>query len=423
MAKKVLTVFLLSSCLFFRAQAVLESYLPVLEQQAHTDRDQFIERYFSLGLTQSEICAFLVLSHGIRISVRQLKRILQRLGLRRWGHHTDLGLVISAIEQELEGSGSCIGYRAMWQRLRNGLGMLVSRETVRHALRIIDPEGVSERLRNRLRRRQYRGKGPNFLWHIDGYDKLKPFGFCVHGCIDGFSRRIMWLEVGSTNSDSRVVANYFVGCVRQVGGTATVVRADYGTENVKVAGIQRFFRRDCNDSLSGSKSFMYGKSSSNQRIEAWWGQLRRNCVEWWINHFKDLRDLGLYCDGYVVHVECLKFCYMRLIRDELQRAAIQWNLHRIRPSTNPNSPPGRPNTLYFMPSLVGGQIRDCKYPIVDDDIDVAKEVCCCDPPPDYLDSFSQLASIIMNEHGLHQPDTPEAAKELYIKLLDAIENI
>ena len=114
---------------------------------------------------------------------------------------------------------------------------------------------------------------------------------------------------------------------------------------------------------------------------------------------------------------------MCLIRDELQRAAIQWNLHRIRPSTNPNSPPGRPDTLYFMPSLIGGQMRDCKYPIFDDDIDVAEEVCCCDPPPDYLDSFSQLASIIMNEHGLHQPDAPEAAKELYIKLLDAIENI
>ena len=142
------------------------------------------------------------------------------------------GGVISAIEQELEGGGSCIGYRAMWQRLRNDRGMVVSRETVRHALRIIDPEGVSERLRNRLRRRQYRGKGPNFLWHIDGCDKLKPFGVCIHGCIDGFSWRIMWLEVGSTNSDSRVVANLFVGCVRHVGGTATEVRADYRTENV-----------------------------------------------------------------------------------------------------------------------------------------------------------------------------------------------
>ena len=31
------------------------------------------------------------------------------------------------------------------------------------------------------------------MWHIDGYDKLKPYGFCVHGAIDGFSRRIMWI--------------------------------------------------------------------------------------------------------------------------------------------------------------------------------------------------------------------------------------
>ena len=23
------------------------------------------------------------------------------------------------------------------------------------------------------------------MWHIDGYDKLKPYGFPIHGCIDG----------------------------------------------------------------------------------------------------------------------------------------------------------------------------------------------------------------------------------------------
>lgn len=103
---------------------------------------------------------------------------MQRRGLRRRGNREDLGLVVRTIEEETEGSGSCIGYRAVWQRLRNDHGMVVSRETIRQALRIIDPEGVSQRLRNRLRRRQYRAKGPNYLWHIDGYDKLKPFGFC-----------------------------------------------------------------------------------------------------------------------------------------------------------------------------------------------------------------------------------------------------
>ena len=29
-------------------------------------------------------------------------------------------------------------------------------------------------------------EGPNFIWHIDGYDKMTPFGFTVHGCIDGY---------------------------------------------------------------------------------------------------------------------------------------------------------------------------------------------------------------------------------------------
>ena len=233
----------------------------------------------------------------------------------------------------------------------------------------------------------------------------------------------MRLEVGSTNSNSRVVANYFVGWIRHVGGIAKVVYVLITEQNgLKIAGIQPFFRRDCNDSQSSCKSFMYGKSSSKQRFEAWWGQRRRNCAEWWINQFKYLRDFGLYCDGYVVHVECLKFCYMHLIRDELQKTAFQWNLHHIRPSTNPNFPSGRLDTLYFMPSLTRGQIRDYKYAIVDDDIDVAEEVFCCDLPPDYLDSFSQLATLIMNEHRFHQPETPEAAREIYIKLLDVIEN-
>ena len=54
MGEKVLTVLLLSSRHILRAQAVLERYLPALEQQAHTDRDQLIERYFSLGFTQRD---------------------------------------------------------------------------------------------------------------------------------------------------------------------------------------------------------------------------------------------------------------------------------------------------------------------------------------------------------------------------------
>ena len=69
----------------------------------------------------------------------------------------------------------------------------------------------------------------------------KPFGFCIHARIDGYSRRILWLEVGVTNNDPDVTAAYFLDCIRSVGGVPRILRADNGTENVNLAAIQRFF--------------------------------------------------------------------------------------------------------------------------------------------------------------------------------------
>ena len=111
--------------------------------------------------------------------------------------------------KELPGIGAMIGYGAMWQRLQDDHGLALSREAVRMVLQLIDPEGVDERRRQKLKRRNYSNSGPNHMWHIDGYDKLKPFGFCIHGCIDRYSRIILWLEVGKSNDDPAVVAKCF----------------------------------------------------------------------------------------------------------------------------------------------------------------------------------------------------------------------
>ena len=65
-----------------------------------------------------------------------------------------------------------------------------------------------------------------------------------------------------------------------------------GAENGDVAAMQRFFRRSVEDDFAGEKRFMFGKSASNQRIEASKGHVRTGCAEWWIKFFKDLRNLG-----------------------------------------------------------------------------------------------------------------------------------
>ena len=40
---------------------------------------------------------------------------------------------------------------------------------------------------------KYFSRGPNRAWHIDGFDKLKPYGFPKHGCIDRYSWGILVL--------------------------------------------------------------------------------------------------------------------------------------------------------------------------------------------------------------------------------------
>ena len=80
------------------------------------------------------------------------------------------------------------------------------------------------------------------MWHIDGYDKLKPFGFAIHGAIDGYSRKILWLHIGSSNNNLRVIASYHLDCVSKLNNVIPmIVRSDRGTENVALAGIQQYF--------------------------------------------------------------------------------------------------------------------------------------------------------------------------------------
>ena len=81
-------------------------------------------------------------------------------------------------------------------------------------------------------------KEPDFLWHIDGYDKLKPYGFSIHGCIDRFSRRIIWLQVAPSNKHPSAIASYYYSAVREMQGVPTRIRSDDGTENSIIEPIQ-----------------------------------------------------------------------------------------------------------------------------------------------------------------------------------------
>ena len=188
-------------------------------------------------------------------------------------------------------------------------GLYVRREDVRTIMCFLYPDDMNSRRRKRLTRRTYFAKGPNYIWHVDGYDKIKPYGICISGCIDGYSRKVLWLRAGSTNNDPYVVGGYFVDAVERLGGCPTIVRTDFGTENVCLREIQIMLR----PSDQSPPSFIAGASTMNQRIESWWGMLRRQCTQYWMNLFSSLKDTG-YFDGTFLDKNLIQFCFMDIIQ-------------------------------------------------------------------------------------------------------------
>ncbi len=99
---------------------------------------------------------------------------------------------------------------------------------------------------------------------------------CYSGCIDGYSRRLQWLEVNPSNNDRQCIARYYMECVRHLKGCATYITCDAGTENTTVAALHCYFH-------DSTECHRYVKSTANQRIEAFWCQLRRNRLEFYLD--------------------------------------------------------------------------------------------------------------------------------------------
>ncbi len=150
-----------------------------------------------------------------------------------------------------------------------------------------------------------------------GYDKLKPYGFPIHGAIDGYSRKILWLELTRSNNKPEIPAKYYLDCVREHSGCPMIVRTDCGTENGTMAAIQAYFCQHGDDQFAGPRSHIYGTSPSNQRIQAWWSYYRRGRSSWWIDFFKEMAGTELL--GSEFHLECLWFCFQALLQDDVDK--------------------------------------------------------------------------------------------------------
>lgn len=154
----------------------------------------------------------------------------------------------------------------------------------------------------------------------------------MHGAIDGYSQKILWLELSRCNSKPEMPAKYYLDGVKRNMVCPILLRTDCGTENGVMAAIQCYLRQDGTDEFSGENAHKYGSSPANQRIEGWWSFFRRGRAGWWIDFFKDMAESGVLDIGNTLHMECLWFCFESVLQDELDKVKDHWNSHRIRPS-------------------------------------------------------------------------------------------
>ena len=70
-----------------------------------------------------------------------------------------------------------MGYRQSSEFINIKYNLTVSKEQVRKCLEVVDRESVNERWRKVKRRRIYKNDEPGDVFHIDGNDKFKRWGF------------------------------------------------------------------------------------------------------------------------------------------------------------------------------------------------------------------------------------------------------
>lgn len=313
------------------------------------------------------------------------------------------------IEEIVSGPGSAGGYRSVWHTLQLE-GLRVPRIIVQHLLREIDPEGVSARKAHRLKRRVYSNPGPNYAWHLDGYDKLKPWGFAIHGCIDGFSRRILWLKVARSNNLPENPGRYYVETIAELGGVPVELVTDLGTENGLVASMQCYLREN-ND------AHRYVPSPRNQRIEGWWSFFCKNRTSWWRSYFQDLETQGIIDTTSEIHKECLWYCFSCVLQKECDHVREHWNTHRIRKSRH-DTVPGRPDSLFFLPEYHGGATDLLlKVPVIE--INEVSQQCIEEAENNV---YQQYFEYVKASLGVSKPTTWQGAFELFQKLISIAEN-
>jgi hypothetical protein len=95
--------------------------------------------------------------------------------------------------------------------------LLFLRHIITQYFAIFEPRLVRQRKANRLKRRRYWAAGSNDIWATDQHDKWKHYGLKLHIGLDPFIGRIQWLKIWWTNSNPKLILDYYLEAITGLG--------------------------------------------------------------------------------------------------------------------------------------------------------------------------------------------------------------
>ena len=96
--------------------------------------------------------------------------------------------------------------------------------------------------------------------------------------MDAFSRYIIWTYVGISNSTQVSCLRQYLEVIKELGFQPRFIRSDRGVETGMLAAAHFELQKNEVPDLEFDDCWIYGTSTANQRIEAWWQQLSSSMI-------------------------------------------------------------------------------------------------------------------------------------------------
>ena len=133
-------------------------------------------------------------------------------------YNTPIESVVEAVTEEVDGPGRLLAYRAMNGKLRTEHNIQVPRHLVYHVMQEVNPDGLEERniqKKKKKKKQPFKSDGSLHVISLDGHDKLCgyqnwTFLLGVYGCLDTFSRKMLFDQVLFSNSDPKVIGKRYL---------------------------------------------------------------------------------------------------------------------------------------------------------------------------------------------------------------------